>query len=62
MAAVLASAEEVKKQKNCLLLNCAMHFLPYPFVIFVDGVLGHETLMFLQFLADKLSGSWDVLL
>ena len=30
-----------------------------PLVVFVDGTLGHETLMYLQSLADRLSSGWD---
>ena len=45
VVAVLASAEEVKKWSFT------------PFVVSVDGALGHKALMFLQWLADKLLGS-----
>ena len=36
----------------------SMPCLFYPFVLSVDGALGHEVLMFLQCLADQLSGAW----
>jgi len=46
VAAVLASTEEVKKQKN--LSFAKLHHASFtPFDIFVDEVLGHEALMFL---------------
>ena len=34
-----------------------MPLLPL-FILSVDGALGHEALMFLQHLADRLSGAW----
>ena len=56
MSGVLASAEEEKKHKYCL-LNCTVSFAP--FLISVDGALGHKALMFLQHLVVWLSDSWD---
>ena len=55
-SAVLASAEEEKKCKHLSAVElCHASFTP--FVISVDGALGHEALMFLQCLADWLSGA-----
>ena len=57
VAAVLASAEEEKKHKY---LSAAESWRTSftPFVISVDGVLGHEALMFLQCLSERLSVGW----
>ena len=57
VSAVLASAEEEKKRKY---LSAAelRHASFTPFVVSVDGALGHGALMFLQRLADRLSSAW----
>ena len=57
MSAVLFSAEEKKK---CKYLSAAElhHAFFTPFVISVDGALGHEALMLVQCLTDRLSSSW----
>ena len=36
-----------------------MHLFSTPFVVSVDGVLGHGALMFLQRLAYRLSSTWS---
>ena len=57
VSAVLASAEEEKKQKYLSAAElCHVSFTP--FVVSVDGTLGHGALMFLQRLADRLSSAW----
>jgi len=58
VSAVLATAEEEKKHKY---LSAAelRHASFTPFVVSVDGALGHKALMFLQHLAERLSCSWD---
>ena len=57
VSTVLASAEEEKKRKY---LSAAelRHASFTPFVVSVDGALGHGALMFLQRLADRLSSAW----
>jgi len=57
VSAVLATAEEEKKRKY---LSAAelRHASFTPFVISADGALGHEALMFLQCLAERLSCGW----
>ena len=57
MSTVLASAEEEKKQKY--LSAAELHHASFnPFVVSVEGALGHGTLMFLQHLADRRSSAW----
>ena len=53
--AALAFAKE-----KCKYLSAAkLHHASFtPFILSVDGALGHEALMFLQHLADQLSGAW----
>ena len=55
MSAVLASAEEKCKHLSAVELR---HASLTPFVVPVDRALSHEALMFLQCLADQLSGTW----
>ena len=57
VSAVLATAEEEKKRKY-LSASELRHASFTPFVVSVDGALGHEALMFLQHLADRLSSGW----
>jgi len=57
VSAVLPTVEEEKK---CKYLSAAeLCYAPFtPYVVLVDGALGHETLMFLQHLAERLSSGW----
>ena len=55
---VLATAEEEKKRKYVTAAE-ALHGSFSPFVVTVDGVLGPEAVLFLQRLAEKLSGRWE---
>ena len=57
VSTVLASAVEENKRKY---LSAAelRHASFTPFVVSVDGSLGHGALMFLQCLADCLSSAW----
>ena len=60
VSAVLANAEEEKNASTCLLLSYAMPFLLLLHsVVSVDGALGHENLMLVQHIADRLSGGWS---
>jgi len=57
VSAVLATAEEEKKHKYLSAAeSCHASFTP--FVVLVDGVLGHKASMFLQCLAERLSSGW----
>ena len=49
VSAVLASAEEEKKHKYLSALSYTASFTP---IVYIDGALGHEALMFLQCLTD----------
>ena len=55
VSAVLAS------EKKCKYLSAnELHPASFTsFVVSVEGILGHETLIFLQDLADWLSGAWS---
>jgi len=58
MPAALVTAEEEKKHKY--LSTAELCHAPFtPFVVLVDGALGHEALMFLQCLAERLSYGWS---
>ena len=56
MSAILASAEEEKHKYLSAAELCHVSFTL--FCVSVDGAFGHEALMFLQYLADKLSNPW----
>ena len=57
VSSVLATAEEEKKRKYLpAAQQCHASFTP--FVVSIDGALGHEALMFLQRLSDRLADSW----
>jgi len=53
----LATAEEEMKRKYLSAAE-SRHASFTPFVVSVDGTLGHETSMFLQRLAERLSSGW----
>jgi len=57
VSAVLATAEEEKKRKHLSAVELR-HASFTPFVVSVDGALGHEVLMFLKYLAERLSSGW----
>ena len=57
VSTVLASAEEEKKLKYLSAAEFRNASFT-PFVMSVDGALGHGDLMFLQRLADRLSSAW----
>ena len=57
IAAVQASAEEEKKPKYLSAAE-SQHASFTPFVVSVDEALGHEALMFLQRLDERLSVGW----
>jgi len=57
VSVVLATAEEEKKHKYLSAAE-SRHASFTPFVVSVDGALGHEALMFLQHLAERLSCGW----
>ena len=56
VSAVLPGTEE----KKCKYLSAAkLRYISFaPFVVSVDGVFGHEVLMSVQYLADRLSSRW----
>ena len=57
VSTVLATAEEENKRKY--LPAAQLHHASFtPFVVSIDGALGHEALMFLQQLSDRLVSSW----
>ena len=58
VAAILASAEEEKKPKYLSAAKLRRASFT-PFVVLVDGALGHGALMFLQRLAERLSVGWS---
>ena len=57
VSALLASAEEENKCKQLSAVELR-HASFTPFIESFAGALGHEALMFLQRLADRLSGAW----
>jgi len=56
VSAALTTAEEKKCKYSSAAELCHASFTP--FVVSADGALGHETLMFLQLLAERLSSGW----
>ena len=56
MTTVLATAEEQKVKYLSAVEACHTSFLPFSFVVCVDGTKGHEASAFLQHLAYRLSG------
>jgi len=54
VSAVLATAEEEKKRKYLSAAELYAPSLFFPFVVSVDGALGHEALMILQCLAEMV--------
>ena len=55
--AVLSSAEHMKKMKYVDAVE-ARHATFTPFVVSVDGVLGHEARMFVNHLGDNIADMW----
>ena len=55
---VLATAEEEKKRKYVTAAEARRASFS-PFVVTVDGALGHEAVLFLRRLAEKLSAGWE---
>ena len=55
---VLATAEEDKKRKYVTAAEARRASFS-PFVVIVDGALGHEAVLFLCHLAEKLSTGWE---
>ena len=55
VSSVLATAEEEKRK---YLPAAQLRHAFNPFVVSIDGALGHEALMFLQWLSDRLASSW----
>ena len=55
---VLATAEEEKKWKYVTAAEARRASFS-SFVVNVDGALGHEAVLFLRRLADKLSAGWE---
>jgi len=53
----VATAEEEKKRKYLSTVELH-HASSTPFVVSVDGALGHKALMFLPHLAERLSCGW----
>ena len=58
MSAVLANVEEGMNASTCLLSYAMPFLLLLHSVVSVDGALGHENLMLVQHIADRLSSGW----
>ena len=55
---MLVAAEKEKKKKY--LTDAEAHHASFsPFVVIVDGALGHDAVLFLHCLAERLSSRWD---